>query len=191
MDETNQLIENQKKTLPPKLVEAIETIPWEPSLQKIGVENNLTADQIEILKRETMLVLYGFENPINFTENIAREVGLTEMIAASISDLIWQRVMEPINQKADDENSAETKYAQIVPEIATEIHPVIKEGEIVHDVTHVESTIDNKQLVERQPLQSTSEIQHPASKPSEPEKKVSLPDYRYPKGTDPYREPLN
>ena len=47
--------------------------------------------------------------------------------------------------------------------------PMIEEGEKVHDVPHVDTV------------------------PSRPEEKpkTPLPDYRYPDGTDPYREPLS
>ena len=53
---------------------------------------------------------------------------------------------------------------------------MVKKGEVAHSVSHIEQPTPPKPPV-------------PVPTKTEPEK-VSLPDYRYPGGKDPYREPL-
>ncbi len=60
------------------------------------------------------------------------------------------------------------KDKSMTPEIAPEIHPMIEKGEKAHSVPHQEPPPT------RQDLASSN---------------VTLPDYRYPGGKDPYREP--
>lgn len=84
-----------------------------------------------------------------------------------------QKMQAPLVQRTkpttnDQRPTTETKILEIAPEI----HPVIEPREVVHEVPHVES-------------KQTSNLQ--TSKPQT----VSVPDYRYPKGKDPYREPID
>ena len=53
---------------------------------------------------------------------------------------------------------------------------MVKKGEVAHDIAHIEPTTNN--------LQPTTDN----IKPEKP--KMPVPDYRYPNGKDPYREPL-
>lgn len=162
MNEIEQLIEEQKKKLPPELVKAIEKTAWEPVVQKIGKESELKEEQIEALEKEVLLILYAFEPPANLQQNIVRELNLSTEKSEKISDSVWKMIMEPISLKTGINDPIEPSR---IPEIAPEIHPVIEKGEVVHDVKP--STFGEKK------------------------EKANLPDYRYPGGVDPYREPTN
>ena len=65
-----------------------------------------------------------------------------------------------------------------VPEIAPNNLPAVEKGETAHEVPHVEPNPST-------PLGASNQ---PATNREQP--KVSLPDYRYDGGKDPYREPL-
>lgn len=72
-------------------------------------------------------------------------------------------------------------------QLTKEIYPMIEEGEIVHDVPHAESTIDNKQTT-KEPQKATAQI--PLNEPLKEEAPTQPSGPKYPDGKDPYREPL-
>jgi len=198
MDETAQLIAEQKKNLPRELIEAIEGVAWEHLVEEIGEENSLKAEQIEALERETMLVLYAFESPENYIDNIIGELGISEDSAITIAESITNKIFDPILSKISNYQTQNNSTAPL-PEIAAEIHPMIEEGERVHNAIHNSIgrpdrepiLITNEEEKERE-LGHTSRKWTPdyvEEKPIEPADSVSVPDYRYPDGADPYREP--
>lgn len=163
MNEEEKLIKEQWDKLSPELRGAIESVPWKGLISEIGRNNALSVEQAVLLERETMFVLYGFENPRDYVANIAREVGISEEQALTVAEAVAEKIFEPVSQKAemgtgDNKNNL----------------PMVEKGEIAHDVPHVET--ENKQP--------------PTINEPEKQKGVPLPDYRYPDGTDPYREPL-
>ena len=167
MNEEDKLIEEQLKTLPPNLQQAINAVPWKAFVQEIGKTNVLDSEQIISLEQETMFVLYAFENPTDFVSNIIREVGVTNEVAETIAESIADKILDPILERSEGGGNESAKNL-----------PMVEEGEVAHDVParttevvqsggpHVEQTTDN-----RQPT-------------------TSVPDYRYPNDKDPYREPL-
>ena len=164
MNEQDKLIEEQLKTLPQDLRQAINSVPWKNLVQEIGKQNNLKPEQISSLEQETMLIIYGFVNPGEYSTNLAREIGIDEIAAENLASSIWDKVMEPISQKVVNKEAVaiETPSANL---------PMVEPGEIVHEVSHVESGIKSSTIPE-----------------ANNQPKVSLPDYRYPDGKDPYRE---
>jgi hypothetical protein len=175
MNETEKIIKEQLNKLPANLRKAILTVPWEISVEKIGKANNLDEKQITSLERETLFVLCGFEQPEDYIENIMREVGIPEEMTYKIAETVNEKVFGPIT---DNSREADTISSMIL-EIGPEIHPMIEKGEVAHEVPHAE-------LVQpaRQGLAGSGLAGSPGPK------NVSLPDYRYPGGKDPYREPL-
>ena len=176
-NEKDKLIGEQKAKLPETLRLAIDAIPWRSTIKEIAVSNKLTFDQVDILERETMLILYGFESPDNYIDNIVREVPMESELANTIGVSVTERIFSVIESRMKGaENESESEIQNSLPEKIKEIHPMIEEGEGVHDVPHVESVAPIKTPV--------------VSKPEpKPELKTSIPDYRY-DGKDPYREPI-
>ena len=204
MNETDKLIEEQLKTLPPNLRQAIDAVPWKSLVQEIGKANVLDTEQITSLEQETMFIIYAFENPNDYVSNIIREVSVSEESAYTIAESVADKIFDPISQKSESGEAteepivitAETKEEALkelsrrsmknqnppalVPELILSNLPMIEEGEVAHTVDSTQYTVDSVQPA-RQDL-AGSQIK------SEP--KVSLPDYRYEGGSDPYREPL-
>lgn len=177
MNETDKLIEEQLKTLPLELQQAIESVPWKNLVQEIGKQNNLTKEQVSSLEQETMLIIYGFENPTDYSANLVREVGLDQTAAENLASAVWDKILGPISQKVEVKESG-------IPEIPSVNLPVVeppfaqdtimvKKGEVAHEVPHAEPTTSNQRPTTEKPKIS-----------------VSAPDYRYPENKDPYREPL-
>jgi hypothetical protein len=207
MNEQEKLIEEQFKTLPPNLQNAIKSVAWKSFVQEIGKQNDLSAEQIEILERETMFIIYAFEPPEDYISNIARELNISEETASTIAESIANKIFEPILKKSEEsEEPVKVKPEPIITSAVPEIPPTnlpmvepssafgrteqaygetksaqsfggAKKGEVVHDVPHVEPTTP--------PTPSTP----PQIK--QEEVKAPLPDYRYQEGKDPYREPLS
>lgn len=176
MNETDKLIEEQWKILPPNLQQAINAVPWKSLVNEIALLNKLGFEQIAIVERETMFIIYGFENPEDYIENIVREAMIDEVTATTIAEAVNDKIFEVIASKVEGVEKTEKPTAENrpVPEIPLTNLPMVEEGEVAHSVPHIEQLITT----------STP----PPIKP-EPAK-VSLPDYRYPDGKDPYREPL-
>ena len=99
MNEQEKLIAEQIKTLPSELVQAINAVPWKSLVQEIGKTNNLTPDQMVLLEQETMFILYSFESPANYTQNLVRELGTTEEVVSTIADSVAEKILSPISEK--------------------------------------------------------------------------------------------
>ena len=126
MNETDKLIEEQLKTLPTELREAIRIVPWKSMVQEIGRGNNLDAGEMAKLERETMLIVYAFEDPLGYSENLMRELKIDVEKATKISDEVWQKIMQPISDATNREN--------VVPPNL----PMVEPGETAHIVPHIE-----------------------------------------------------
>lgn len=169
MNETEKFVEDQFKRLPEALQKALNIIPWKSSVKEIAISNGLSSEQTETLERETMFIIYGFENPADYIANIMREVEINEEVATNIAETVNEKIFEAIAQKLEglDRPTSETPHNL----------PMVEKGEVAHEVPHVE--IQNNELGIK-----NNEVK----KDEKP--KISVPDYRYEAGKDPYREPL-
>ncbi|KKT14414.1 MAG: hypothetical protein UW83_C0035G0003 [Parcubacteria group bacterium GW2011_GWD1_44_9] len=183
MNEMDKLIEEQIRKLSPNLQRAINDVPWKALVQEIGKINALDTEQIASLEQETMFIIYAFESPKDYIANIMREVGISEDTALNIAESVADKIFNPILQKSEESEKTiktESPAPVSVPpssaqgfgramEIPPTILPMVEKGEVAHDVKPMQPA--RQDLAGSQP-------------------KVSLPDYRYPDGKDPYREPL-
>lgn len=179
MTEEEKIIENQLKTLPAELQAAINAVPWKSSVKEIALLNKLSPEQTENLERETMFILYGFENPADYIKHLIQEVPTSEETATTIAEQVNKKILKAITDKVE-KPEAEPTHTNL---------PMIEEGEVAHDVPHVEEVTTNNQ----QPTtnnNSPAEIQKPTVQDSKPKETPSTPNNRYPGGIDPYREPI-
>ena len=94
--------------------------------------------------------------------------------------IITQETKEEAMKRLMDRRVQPAKGKLMIPEIAPDIHPMIEKGEVVHEVPHQQQAVQ----------QPTTHNSQPTTDKKSGEKTIaSLPDYRYPKGKDPYREP--
>ncbi|MDP3874912.1 MAG: hypothetical protein Q8Q22_00110 [bacterium] len=168
MNETDKLIEEQFKTLSTNLQQAINAVPWKSSVKEIALLNKMSLEQTETVERETMFIIYGFENPDDYIGNLMRETQIDEETATAIAEATNEKIFKIIALKIEElEKQKPSTSASSVPEIAPTNLPMVEKGETAYSVPHVEQ---------------------PNASPAQP--KVPLPDYRYQDGKDPYREPL-
>ena len=129
MNEQEKLIEEQLKTLPASLQQAINTVPWKTLVQEIGKENTLDSEQTVSLEQETMFVLYAFENPNDFVQNIVKGVGVSQETAVKIANSVADKILGPILDKSTEQEKT----------ISNNL-PMVEEGEVAHSVPHVEES---------------------------------------------------
>ena len=141
--------------------QAIGAVSWKALVQEIGRANMLDAEQIASLEQETMFIIYAFDNPDDYVSNIARELDISADVAYTIAESIGDKIFDPISKQSEGYENMTVSAS--VPEIPPVNLPMIEEGKVAHDAPKIET---------------------------ESEPKVSLPDYRYEGGKDPYREPL-
>ena len=173
MNETDKLIEEQWKTLPPHLQGAIKAVPWKALVQEIGRANALDAEQIVSLEQETMFIIYGFENPNDYVSNVTGNVGISEEIAYTIAESVVDKIFDPILKKSEEEKTVTEKSEEpivitketkeealeelsrrlmkkqnppaLLPEIVPSNLPMIEGGEVAHTVDSKQYTVDSTQ----------------------------------------------
>lgn len=177
--DTNKLIDEQLKTLPPALQRAIAQTSWRVLVGNVAKNSNLTDPQKESLETETMLVIYGFEPQSDFLGNIMRELSLDIARATMIASDVDKQVFAPILEKANElQAEAGEGTMQSIPE------PVVES-------TPIASTV----VVERHEEISAPTIEKPKSTLTFDERKKLVPQIpdnktHYDGGKDPYREPI-
>jgi len=133
MNEIDKLIEEQFKKLPLNLQSAIKLVPWKTLVSEVGKANALDSEQIASLEQETMLIIYGFEDPNDFIDSISREVGVENSIATTIANDIAEKILNQITEKtktgigttpvANKFENITDKLPEIAPEILPEVPP--------------------------------------------------------------------
>ncbi|MBI2086788.1 MAG: hypothetical protein HYT69_01290 [Candidatus Zambryskibacteria bacterium] len=159
------------------------------NLEKYG----LPEEQINLADSEILYAMYGLQTLDTAIQKIAEISGekneelsslkadLQENIFSKYKELGVVTTERPIVITQETKEDALKELSQraeqqksTVPEVLPANLPMVESGEIVHDVPHVESK---------------AEVELP--KPEKPKLSMPVPDYRYPEGKDPYREPLN
>lgn len=140
-------------------------------------------------------MLYGFEDPANYPDNLIHEVKVPEDIALDIAYKVNEKIFSPISNKTDEIETNDTSAKPPQSEKPAESLPMIEPGEVVHNVPHVESKPLDPQVREITSEQNLAETPPEVKlnpKIGEAEKKPEAvePKPAYPGGKDPYREPI-
>ena len=189
MNEEDKLIKEQFDKLPQSLRQAIEAVPWKELVQRIGKENNFNAEQLNSLEQETMFVIYAFESPQDYVLNLVREMEVAEDTALNIVEAINEKIFKVISTKVGE---SEKSASAPIPALAVGTPPPnlpVFEPDFARDTLMVKK---NEVAYDAAPTAQSTE---PLGKTAEPETKkeelkTPLPNYGYPPGKDPYREPL-
>jgi len=202
--EIKKIVEERLTTLPANIAYAIKSVPWVAKIEEIAKNNNFDADTLESFNIETTLVILGIEPLSNYPENLSRNVGLNDDLVIKVAKEVDEKIMTPITEKIEGKNiSVETKKEPITTSL-----PMVELGEVVHNVPHVETPtpVSPTPAPPPSPPPKPQPIPPPPTPPSPPQpaaqpatppapttpkvESTPTPDYRYPSGQDPYREPL-
>lgn len=219
MNEDNKIIDDQFKNLPPVLQRVINSIPWNSTVKEIASLNKLSNEQVPLIERETMFVLYGFVSHDDFTRNLIQEAGLDIILAEKIANEVNEKIFSEIAKKIEEnqpEPKIETKEEALERLKATRMEkggklnpsfpktnsssnlPMIEEGEVVHAVPHIEevkaeSAAPVAPTIIPQPLKASEippMVPAPTLQPQASEVSQPTSKPHYELGKDPYREPL-
>ncbi|MDO8569317.1 MAG: hypothetical protein Q7R89_00820 [bacterium] len=196
-----------------KINEVIEKSPQETKdllfsdeigqfLQDIAQQNNLDEETSFKLVDEVGYLILGLKERSSF-KNTLGNIGIPKTAVLSIIQEVSKKIFAELdkietNKMEPPQNitpsipnitnestitTSETKPEPVtktsVPEIPPTNLPMVEKGEVAHNVAPAVQPA-------RQDLAGSHTVE---SKP-EPKVKAPLPDYRYPDGQDPYREPL-
>jgi len=143
------------------------------SLANIGIEKNSIPSIIQEISRAIFSELDKIESAKS-TET-PKQTPAEEKTGTEEPIVITAETKEDALKELSRRSMKNQNPPALVPELAPSNLPMVEKGEAAHDAPQIEP----KALSQEQPK---PEIK------SEP--KVSLPDYRYEGGSDPYREPL-
>ncbi len=129
MNDSELLIENQFKKLPPTNQQALLKVPWRELSQKIAKNNNLTSEQSESLETEVLLLLYQLQSADDFFDNLLREVGAEEEVIQKIFTAVETEIIyaietemekiEPEKSSSETSGVTDTKDEWKRPELAS------------------------------------------------------------------------
>lgn len=186
--------------------QALNTVPWKSSIKEIALLNKMSFEQVQIIERETMFVLYGFEAAEDYISNMVREAQINEEVATTIATAVDEKIFKAIAlqlEPSTPEKPPQTPPPASPSNLPQTIHnslPMIEEGEVVHDVAPATSEVRSMEKevskVPQPPIPPVTPpapiAPKPAQEPVPEPKKVTPPasGNRYPEGFDPYREPL-
>ena len=94
--------------LPKAVQEAISSSDVEKHLRELSEVHKLHLDQWQKLENEVMLTLLGLEEAENLEENLKKEVGVPDDIAAALTADIARIVFQPIRAELEKELPAES-----------------------------------------------------------------------------------
>jgi len=204
--ESEKILENRILSAPPEIKSFLVKGDWSIVIDQISQKNNFSAEQKTSLENEVLFVLLGMELVSDFIKNTQESVGVDASVATQILEEMSLRVFKEIEQFLPIEAESEDVIVQdqpapvvSVPQISSDIHPMIEEGEVVHDAlmqhttNNKQLTTDNQQVTTNNTQPTTDNSQEMVgSTPIQPTTNNKQPNPNtYPGGIDPYREPLS
>lgn len=196
MTDTDKLIEEQFRRLPSLLQNALELVPWKSTIKEIALLRSLSFEQVSIIERETMFILYGFESPDDYIANIMREAEIPEETAIAIANDAGEKIFNVISKKVGENEKSSVQIEENQNNTPHNNLPMVEPGETARIVARATMEIRNPKLENRNNIEIKKEDMTQTAQPVEPLKKeekptlAEVPNYTYPKGKDPYREPI-
>ncbi len=169
MTYSKEIIKKIYRSLPDELKQIVATEETSAINNNIAKAYNLNSQQRLEMGDEITMRLLGITSKEVFATNLGSRLKIDSEIAQKIANDVKTRILAKIPEKI---LIAQQEYVQAkitkpaVPEIAPVNLPMVESGEVAHDVPPARQGLAGSQP------------------------KVSLPDYRYEGGKDPYREPL-
>lgn len=146
------------------------------TLKEVG----LSEEQANLADSEILYTMFCLQSLNDAISNIAKLSNKNpndlSKIRSVVQDNILNKYKIDIKDFIETNKTIKTSALEVPP---TNL-PMIEKGEVAHSVPHVEQPV--------QPARQDLTGSQTQIKPEQPN--VSIPDYRYDGGKDPYREPL-
>lgn len=209
MINTREQRQTAYKRLPSEVQDLIMSNKTTDLITNTIKEVGLSGKQINLADSEILCSLFCLQNLDDAIKNIAefsnKNINDLSKLKSTVQDNILSKYKIDIKEFIETNKSESEKIS--VPEIPLENLPVLepdfakdtlatKPGEMAHNVAHVEfdkmDKVNKLNKEEEKPTAQPYFAKTMQDKPVEPLKKEIpiKPDYRYPDGKDPYREPF-
>ena len=96
-EKLKETIKEELAELPKEMQNAINAFDWVKIAEEIGEKHSLDENEINNFQLETLLVLVGATDPEFYAINIENQVETTNSEAESISDEVFKKIFNPIN----------------------------------------------------------------------------------------------
>lgn len=175
--ETQTKITERLAELPDDVREAILSSEFEKKIQAIGTRHQLHIDQVGKLGDETMLVMLGFTQTVDFVANIAEHIGVSREQASALATDVNNDILSTIRESLKKFSERQPPATQAVSQAPTPPptsptpapKPQVPLAPHPHDLMLVEKTVTTP----------------PAPAPTAPPAPQKPTGYK----ADPYREP--
>ena len=153
----DKLIEKKIKELPQNIQRAIKKSQWEKEISHIAETHHLQIDAMNILMRETLLVIVGLTHAEDFEKNLINHMSIDEELASKLVEDINERVFLLLRKIAfSHEHEEKIHEEEIIPH--QELHKTMAE----EGITLVDENEDDTNEV----------IEHHISQVAKEEKKI-------------------
>jgi hypothetical protein len=98
-EKIKKTIDEQISKMPATLQEAVNSFDWIAIVYKIGEENKLLDEDINIITLETVLVMSNLIEPESFAKYIEDQIGFSKEDCIAIAKEIDLKVFKPISRK--------------------------------------------------------------------------------------------
>lgn len=109
-------LKKQYEKLPVELQKAIASADLATKLQDISKKNHLMIDQAGDLEMETMIVLLGLEPLNQYTNNLIKNVGMTQEQALAVAHDVDEMIFKSIRESLRKINSEEENINKVTDE---------------------------------------------------------------------------
>lgn len=173
-NETEKIIEEQIEKLPKEIIDFILSGGWNTNIVEIGSLYNLSREEIIAFKREVLLVLVGLTHPDEFSEVLAREVGLQGAVLEAIVKNVEEKIFAPILPTLID--FFEKENVKMTEEVVEEVPAPINEETLFAPVPTPTRTWEKTPDIAPNNLPTVDETE-PLFPPIPP--KTATPDFNF------------
>ncbi len=99
-----KIIKKRAEKLPTKVAEAIRSVPWMESANKIAKNNKLNQEQTGLFVIETAIIVLGIESPKKYPINLAENAGLNDDAVVKIAKEVDEQIITPIMRLVEKNN---------------------------------------------------------------------------------------
>jgi hypothetical protein len=180
-------IEARFLELPELIRKIILESGWEKMTRQIVENNNLRIDQGASIENEVMMVMFGFDSPDNFEDNIKRESNLSVDLAKKIREEVENNIFSLIKQSVVDNTSEEKSYFEKAKPIEEKNNDLKEEVDVP---TLVEKKLIDNTISQPQDIEKEAQNKFIEPEPQIISESLSTPTEVRPIKVDPYREPI-
>lgn len=125
----NSMIREHFSRLPEKLQDAITNVDVISKLRAITQENRLHLDQGQLLENETYMVMLGLDSADNLTNNIKKELEITQELAQRIARQVGDDIFLSIRKLLKESTKKDAVKEQSEEEQGTPTVPTERKQE--------------------------------------------------------------